>query len=194
MALLEKPIALTPASGGGCCIGPDALQPADIIVSTTRAKVSGAIRIGTSSPVSHTALYAGNGEVIEAIGSGVSLRDIETALADDALAVAYRSPDVTDEKASRIVEYASHQIGKPYSVRGALLSPDPILCLTLGPRTSSFFCSQLVFEAYRRGGLPLTFMPSRCVTPADAAIIGQTQLTYVGHLLGDPAWFPTISP
>ena len=37
MALLEKPIALTPAGGGGLCIGPDALQAADILVSTTRA-------------------------------------------------------------------------------------------------------------------------------------------------------------
>ena len=51
-----------------------------------------------------------------------------------------------------------------------------------------------VFEAYRRGGLPLTTAPSQCVTPADAAIIAQSQLTYVGHLLGDPAWFPVVAP
>jgi hypothetical protein len=29
---------------------------------------------------------------------------------------------------------------------------------------------------------------------ADAAIIAQSQLKYVGHLLGDPAWFPVVSP
>lgn len=61
MALLEKPISLTPAGGGGMCIGPEALQAADIIVSTTRAAVSGVIRFGTNSTVSHAALYAGNG-------------------------------------------------------------------------------------------------------------------------------------
>jgi len=74
------------------------------------------------------------------------------------------------------------------------LSTDKILCRVLGPRPASFFCSQLVFEVYRRGGLPLTTAPSQCVTPADAAIIAQSQLTYVGHLLGDPAWLPVVSP
>ena len=194
MALLEKPIALTPDGGGGPCIGPDALQAADIIVSTTRAAVSGVIRAGTDSPVSHAALYAGNGYVIEAIGAGVTRRKIEDALADDALAVAYRSPNITQEKSDRIIEYATYQIGKPYSVAGALLSTDKILCRVLGPRPASFFCSQLVFEAYRRARLPLTTTPSQCVTPADAAIVAQSQLTYVGHLLGDPAWFPVVAP
>jgi uncharacterized protein YycO len=194
MALLEKPIALTPAGGGGLCIGPDALQAADILVSTTRAAVSGVIRAGTDSEVSHAALYDGYGEVIEAIGKGVTSHKIDVAIADDALVVAYRSPNITDEKAARIIDYATHQIGKPYGVAGALLSTDKILCRVLGPRPASFFCSQLVFEAYRRGGLPLTTAPSQCVTPADAAIIAQSQLTYVGHLLGDPAWFPVVAP
>jgi len=194
MALLEKPIALTPAAGGGLCIGPDALQAADIIVSTTRAAVSGVIRVGTNASVSHAALYVGDGYVIEAIGAGVTRHKLDAAVADDALAVAYRSPNITEEKSDRIIEFATYQVGKPYSVAGAALSSDKILCRVLGPRRASFFCSQLVFEAYRRGGLPLTTAPSQCVTPADAAIIAQSQLTYVGHLLGDPAWFPVVAP
>lgn len=95
MPWFEKPIALTPAGGGGCCIGDAALRPADIIVSTTGAAVSGVIRVGTGSPVSHAALYAGNGEVIEAIGQGVVQRGLDKALADDLLAVAYRAPHMT---------------------------------------------------------------------------------------------------
>jgi len=111
MALLEKPIALTPAAGGGLCIGPDALQAADIIVSTTRAAVSGVIRVGTNASVSHAALYVGDGYVIEAIGAGVTRHKLDAAVADDALAVAYRSPNITEEKSDRIIEF-SHVSGR----------------------------------------------------------------------------------
>src|SRR4051794_14958706 len=47
MGLFQQPIALTPATGGGVCIDQNALQPADIIVSTTRLAISGVIRVGT---------------------------------------------------------------------------------------------------------------------------------------------------
>lgn len=194
MGFFNKPIALTPSSGGGMCIHPNALQAADIIVSTTRAGISRTIRLGTASPVSHAALYIGNLEVIEAIGEGVVRRGLVQALADDALAVAYRSPATTPRIANRIVQYARSQIGRPYSVAGAALSTDQVLCRLVGPRPASFFCSQLVFESYRLGGLPLTNLPSQCITPNDAVVIAQHRLNYVGHLLGNPSWFPIVSP
>ena len=122
MSILEKPIALDPKTGGGCCIADSALESADIIVSTTRARVSGVIRTGTLSTVSHAALYIGKGEVVEAIGAGVVRRGLTVALADDALAVAYRSPQMTPATARLIVHFAVSQLGKPYSIRGAALS------------------------------------------------------------------------
>lgn len=194
MPWLQAPIALSPPGGGGCCIGPDAMHPADIIVSTTRAGVSGVIRVGTDSPASHAALFDGGGMVIEAIGEGVVRRGLAVALADDVLAVVYRSPKITDGIASAIVAFAASQVGKSYDVLGAVLSVDPILCRVIGARTSTFFCSQLVLESYRRGGLPLTNAPSQCVPPAGVVDIAQDRLTYIGHLLGSPSWFPTVAP
>jgi cell wall-associated NlpC family hydrolase len=194
MALFQKPIALDPITGGGLCIDCNALQPADIIVSTTRAGVSGIIRVGTESLVSHAALYIGKGEVIEAIGKGVTRHDLTAALAEDVLAVAYRSPAMTRAIADGVVHYAVLQVGLSYSVAGAVLSTDKILCRLLAPRPASFFCSQLVFESYRRGGLPLTDLPSQCITPNDVVIIAQHRLSYVGHILGNPSWFPIIAP
>ncbi len=83
----QKPIALDPGVGG-CSIGIAALQPADIIVSTTASPLHEGIRIATRSVVSHAALYAGDGEMIEAIGrgevTGVIQRKIELALAGEA--------------------------------------------------------------------------------------------------------------
>jgi uncharacterized protein YycO len=163
MSLFDKPIALDPGPGG-CCVGPDALRAADIIVSTTKAGISGAIRVGTSWPVSHAALFVDGNEVIEAIGEGVVRQDLATALSDDALAVVYRHPDMKPDIAQKIVRWAAGQIGKPYDTAGAVYSSDKIACRIAGPRPAGFFCSELVLEAYKKGGLRLTEMTSECVT------------------------------
>lgn len=195
MALFEKPIALTPRKGGGSCINQGALQSADLIVSTTMSATSAAIRVGTKSQVSHAMLYIGNGEIVEAIGEkGVVRRSLISAIADAALAVAYRSPDVREQSAGRITQYALSQVGASYSVAGAIMSTRMILCRLSGPLKSGFFCSQLVFEAYRQGGVPLSDAPSQCIAPNDAVSIAERRLTYVGHLKGTPAWFPVLSP
>lgn len=87
-------------------IGVDALQPADIIVSTARHAVSYAIRAGTLSAVSHAMLYVGDGKV-DAVGNGVREVPIEQAIGDAILAVAYRENRVTTALAQTIVDYAS---------------------------------------------------------------------------------------
>ena len=194
MGLISKSIALTPANGSGICISFSALRPADIIVSTTKAMVSSAIRLGTMSVVSHAALYAGDQIVIEAIGGGVTKHGIQDALADDVLTVAYRHPAMSAAIARAIIAFADKQVGQPYSRIGAILSPDHVLCVIAGNRSSGFFCSQLVAEAYRQVGLPLFDVPSQCVTPDDVVEIAQHRLAYVGHIKGDPSWFPVISP
>src|SRR5689334_11123626 len=108
-------IPLDPGAGGQC-IGADLLQMADIIVSTTSATVSAVIRTGTMSAVSHAALYIGAEQVVEAIGEGVVLRDLDLSLRDDRLAVAYRVPNLSPEQALRVRDYVGMNLGKPYSV------------------------------------------------------------------------------
>jgi len=191
---IEKPIALTPGTGG-FTISLQGLRAADIIVSTTRAGVSGIIRVGTISVVSHAALFCGaSGDVIEAIGKGVVDHPLDEALEDDALAVAYRSPQMTDAIAKNIIKFASDQVGKPYTTFGAVMGSDRLFCRIVGPRPSSFFCSQLVIESYKQGGLPLTTAPSQCVLPGDIVEIATQRLQYVGHLRGNASWFPKFSP
>ncbi len=65
-------IPLTPVGGGGHCINTDELQLADIIVSTTNARISQMIRAASGSVVSHAMIYARNNQVIEAIGDTYS--------------------------------------------------------------------------------------------------------------------------
>lgn len=101
-------------------------------------------------------------------------------------------PGLNDSQRQRVADWALRQVGVPYSVSGALISADKILCRVMGPRPGAFFCSQLVFEAYRQAGVPLTTLPSECVTPADAAAIAHHRLSYVGHLKGSLTRFPVV--
>jgi uncharacterized protein YycO len=193
MALFQKPIALDPGVGG-LSIGISALAPADIIVSTSGAAVSGGIRVVTGSVVSHASLYAGGELVIEAIKPAVTKRTLAESLHDAELAVAYRSPHMKGSIAASIVNFAMKQVGSPYSALRASASADPLLCRLGGSTQTAFFCSQLVIEAYRQGGLSLTTTPPQCVTPDDIVQIAIQGLVYVGHLKGNASWFPVLSP
>jgi hypothetical protein len=42
--------------------------------------------------------------------------------------------------------------------------------------------------------MPLTTLPSQCVTPEGVAEIAFEKLVYVGHLKGNATWLPVISP
>ena len=110
---------------------------------------------------------------------------------------------------------AQAQLGQPYNQMGILLQapftlerrlcelpvlPGPIrdFCLRgialvqlgLGPN-DRFFCSQLVLEAYKRAGLPLTDADPRLAAPVDLlhmregdvpSVKTHQALSYVGHL------------
>lgn len=96
------------------------LKPADILLSTGNAKVSSVIRFGTGSRYSHASLYAGNGEIIEAIGEGVLRQSLTRAMRDDTLVCAYRRVRMSDAQAQQVIRYAASQVGKPYDEAGAI--------------------------------------------------------------------------
>lgn len=200
-------IPLDPGRGGRS-IGADSLRIADIIVSTTSALVSAAIRMGTNSEVSHAALYIGGDQVVEAIRAGVVLRDIETSLSDDILAVVYRVPGLTATQGLRVRDYVGRNLGLPYSIRGAvgaglsyqnrhpytggfacakagICMAEPSTPLYRADRVDSFFCSQLVFAAFQDAGIPLAGGRAQDIAPADIPDLWLTRvLLYVGHLKG----------
>jgi len=188
-------IPLDPGAGGRS-IGTSALQPADIIVSTTRQFVSRAIRLGTFSPVSHVMLYVGDGKVIEAIGSGVRETTLAAAIDDAILAVAYRHPRLDAAHAAQVVAYARTRIGNAYNYAGAayqgyrLLNPVPAAVIdAIGRRlhvevgqAGAVYCSELVLEAFERAGIPLAAARPGQSTPDQVVQIARGNLSYVGHL------------
>jgi len=187
-------IPLDPGAGGQS-IGLAALQAGDLIVSTVRAAVSYAIRGGTFSSVSHAMLYIGDGEVVEAVGSGVRRTTLANAIDDAILAVAYRDPRVDADKAQLICEYAKAQVGKPYSYAGVaatglrIINPVAAVAgwihdrLSVDPDTAgSYYCSELLFAAYAHAGIPLTGDRASNSVPNDIVRLSHGRLNYVGHL------------
>lgn len=188
---------------GGQSIGESALQPGDIIVSTARHAVSYAIRAGTISAISHAMLYVGDGNVIEAVGDGVREVALGTAIAGAILAVAYRDARVDATKAAAIVGYARAQVGRPYDYAGVARAGHRILFPLAGrvldavaglagvgsDSARAFYCSELVFAAYREAGVPLTASAPDTSTPDDLVQLSRANLGYVGHLIAHESLF-----
>lgn len=192
-------IPLTPTTGGGQCIDTRALQPADIIVSTTAAGISWGIRFATSSEVSHAMLYVGNGNIVEAIGDGVVRRTLQMAVNDATLAVAYRRRNVTPGNGASIVRHAEQFIGRAYDARGAAgagIADNGVICIAVGivacvaaragafNNRDSFYCSELVLEAFRLAGTPILDVAPSMSTPQHLVRAHSSgKLQYVGHVV-----------
>ena len=182
--------SLSPGNGGQL-INAQALQPGDIVLTADNGINSVGIRLATLSPVSHAALYLGENQIAEAVGSGIRLRSVEAVLLDEATVVVFRHPNVTAEQASAIKAFSQAHVGEKYNFVGIMLQapftlerrlcelplvPSPVrdFCirgiaavqLGLG-RNDQFFCSQFVLEAYRSAGLPLTDADPRLINPGD---------------------------
>jgi hypothetical protein len=187
---LQNRLLLTPANGGQR-IAPADLQAGDIILSNTNGIVSAGIRVMTVAPVSHAALYLGDGQIAEAVGAGTRIRSTADFMADESTIVAFRHPGMRPEHAEVMRGFARQHDGKKYNVVGIVLQAPftiqrqycelPLIpglvrdfcirglaAVQLGAaRNDRFFCSQFVLEAYHQAKLPLTSADPLLVSPAD---------------------------
>jgi uncharacterized protein YycO len=176
---------------GGKIVDASELQVGDILLTATNGVASLGIRATTLAPVSHAAIYVGNGQVVEAVVKGVQMRSMVKFLDEESTVVAFRHPKITPANATDLKAFAVNQIGKSYNHVGILLHapfaierricelplvPGPIreACLRgiaqiqLGAmRDNSFFCSQLVVAAYAAAQTPLVDSDPRFVSPGD---------------------------
>lgn len=182
--------ALTPRNGGYLADEED-LKRGDILLSATNGINSVGIRLWTMAPVSHAALYIGDGQVAEAVGSGVRLRSLAQMLDEEAVVVAFRHPGLSDAQGEKLRDFALDNVGERYNHFGILLQTPftmerricelpvvpgavrdfcirGIALVQLGAvRNDKFFCSQFVLEAYKQAGLPITPADPRLISPAD---------------------------
>ena len=215
-SLGEQDIPLDPANGGGISLDWAHLEPADIILVASSGFPSDQIREATGSDASHAMLYIGvqNGQhkVIESVASGVEIHALNSALSGADAAAAFRYPGLTGRQRSSITGFAARMAGEGRGfdymglirharfrydvgrVCSGLSGPDAQACragrarVRLGSRAQSdnFICSQLVAEAFKQAGVPLTSDPSHWVAPGDLVADNVNllvDLEYVGHVL-----------
>lgn len=169
----------------------DSLQAGDIILTSAPTLRSASIRLMTWAPVSHAAIYVGEGTVVEAVGSGVRARTVGELLEEESLALVLRFPDLDRAQQRDIGEYALQKTGVrfsfigvtlhiPYSVtrrvcelpllpagvRDACLRSVGVLSYAAATE-SQLFCSQLVMQAHQRAGASITSADARLISPAD---------------------------
>jgi hypothetical protein len=172
-------------------VEPEALEPGDILLSAEPTLVSAGIRLMTFAPVSHAAVYVGDGQVADAMRWGVRVRELNQFLEEAAVVLALRYPELTAEQAAGITEYAVAKSGVAFNFLGITLHVPfsiarrfcelPLVtpaireaCIRgmgllhqLAASESRLFCSQLVLQAYRHAGVLVTHADSRIISPAD---------------------------
>lgn len=217
----EKPIAFQHSILSGqeaaVLVGAEHLRVGDILLSAAKGLTSAGIRLFTLAPVSHAALYIGGDQVAEAVGDGVRVRSLQEVIDEESMVAAFRNPRVDDVSGERIRDFAQAKVGGQYNYVGVLMQAPftierrlcelPMVSETLrdacihglatvqlgksGERDDRFFCSQLVLEAYRQAGVPLTRAEPAWISPADilhmregdvSSVQIDQPLSYVGHL------------
>jgi uncharacterized protein YycO len=183
-------LALNPANGGQF-VDAAALKTGDIILTADNGIKSSGIRLMTLSPVSHAALYLGDGQVVEAVGEGIRKRSMADLLAEEATVVAFRHPEFAELHRAGMNGFVDKTVGQKYNYVGIMLQAPftierrvcelplvpglvrdfclrgvALVQLGLG-RNDQFFCSQFVLEAYKSAGLPLTDADPRLINPGD---------------------------
>lgn len=202
-------------NGDDAFVTADALQPGDILLTAIPSFTSFGIRLMSFGAVSHAAVYVGEGKVVEAVGSGVRVRGIGELLEEEAVVLALRYPDLSAEQARRIGDYALTKLGTGFNYVGVTLQiplsisrrvcelplvPSPVrdACIRgmgvinqVAASESQLFCSQLVAQAYRQAGVPMTDADPRIVSPVDIlhmregdvpSVSIHKPLHYAGHL------------
>lgn len=207
--LTSQPMTAIPLDPGvgGRSIPVSTLDPGDILVSTTSANISRYIRQATRSEISHSAIYIGDNNIIESVEDGVLQRSVETAIADDTVVVAYRHVQMTPDKATIVVNYLKEQMrsGKKFdynalvrilpaqlasafcdSLTSVMRGPCHEVARTLrhgGDANDEFYCSELVFDAYRQANLSISDIEPSWSVPQDVMhLLHNGTLRYVGHL------------
>lgn len=196
-------------------LGSELLQAGDILLTTDPTLTSASIRLMTLAPVSHAAVYVGEGKVAEALGAGVRVRELEELLGEASVAHVLRYPELTEEQSALIRQYAEEKAGTGFNFLGVTLHIPfaigrrvcelPLVPSTLRDRCirgmgvlhhlaaseRRLFCSQLVLQAYRHAGVPVTGADPRLISPADilhmregdvSSVKIARQLRYVGSL------------
>ncbi|MEZ8115868.1 YiiX/YebB-like N1pC/P60 family cysteine hydrolase [Vibrio splendidus] len=135
------------------------LKPGDIILTGSDAKLSRVIKKFTKGSFSHAILYVGDGSYIHSDRDGVHSSNIQRLLFEvESNVIALRAAN--EQVVSLACEFARSQVGKEYSVKGAINAK---IKAPLSVDSNRQFCSKLVAKAYEFAGLNLVENADTCM-------------------------------
>jgi hypothetical protein len=164
------------------------LRPGDIVLTTTTAAVSKAIRIATGSDVSHAMVCVEDRSVIDATGEGVQARSTQRLFFEDecSIHILRLRGGISDAQLVAVRTYLRGQVGTQYSAEEAMLT-------ALGGArqwSKKQFCSRLVAQAFASAGIDLVADPNFC-SPAnlkDSPLLVAVADATVQVTAGEAAW------
>ena len=152
------------------------LTAADIILTSSPSLVSTAISMGTISAYSHAMIYVGNGHIVEAVGEeGIRRQGLSHAIYGCDRVTVFRHANASAEHRQRIVAFAERCLEGEYASLGVVTGSGAFAAATMGlgtltisslragynkilehtGRKRSYFCSELVADAFLNAGLAL---------------------------------------
>jgi cell wall-associated NlpC family hydrolase len=149
-------------------------KPGDYGVVKSNGWAAKLIQIGTISRWNHSFIYIGDGKVIEARPTGVTI----TPLSEYTKVAWNQHEEIDNNTRGKIVKAAHHFVGQPYGFLDIINILFRIIGLKALANTKIFeklamshglICSELVSLAYRDAGIDLTGTPDHTVTPGDLA-------------------------
>jgi hypothetical protein len=140
------------------------LQKGDIILTTSAAFASKAIRAKLKSDISHAMLYVAEQSVIDSTSEGVQARNIQRMFYpnDCAIYVLRLKEPIPSALIDAVIFYVRNSVGTPYATAEAARSATK----TSRKGTEKQFCSRLVARAYASVGIFLSPNPDFC-SPED---------------------------
>jgi hypothetical protein len=140
------------------------LKPGDIVLTTTTAAVSKAIRAATGSDISHAMVCVEDRSVIDATGEGVHARNTQRLFFEQQCSfhVLRLRDGISAAQLAAVRTYMRGHIGTEYSTKEAMLT------VLGGARrwSKKQFCSRLVAQAFASANIQLVADPNFC-SPAD---------------------------
>ena len=146
----------------------DLLKKGDIILTTSKNKVSNIIRVITLGPFSHAMIYLGGDSCADAGGPGVRVASHNTQRiffdSPNHCRVLRLKANISDNQLDAIVDYARRMIGMEYSLDEAKLVA---LRVTFNAKEiNRQFCSRYVAQAYESAGVSIVNNSDYC-SPAN---------------------------
>jgi len=148
LLLQQSPCITSPHDGVSTC----GMEPGDVLLSHTKSLIYEAENLMFGGYWSHAGIYLGVNEIVESVADGVQEKLItDSGFWDTEDWAILRPKSATSTQRAAAAQWAATQKGKPYNWNYLL----PGCTMPFPDCAGSYYCSQLVWQAYQYEGFDI---------------------------------------